>query len=62
MSHLNLEERKKAVEIARDTYCNDDVEIDVGTETDNNNFSETDNGTWVRAWVWVDGHALGWDK
>jgi len=33
---------------ARKDYANDDVEID-----DNAKTSETDDGVWVSAWVWL---------
>lgn len=37
-----------AIEVARDTYCNDDIEID-----GNPIVSVGDEGTWVSAWVFV---------
>ena len=36
------------VELARDKYCSDDVEID-----DDCIFSRAENGTWVNGWLWV---------
>jgi hypothetical protein len=39
----------KYIEVARNTYQNDDIEID-----DNARLSEVDGeGAWVSAWVWV---------
>lgn len=37
-----------AVQQARDDYTNDEIEID-----DEPLISETDEGAWVGAWVWV---------
>lgn len=46
----------KVVEVAREQWCSDDLEIDdILTEKD---FSQADEGTWVRAWVWVPHSAL----
>jgi hypothetical protein len=36
------------IEAARNIYQNDDIEID-----DDAKLSETDDGAWVSAWVWV---------
>jgi hypothetical protein len=44
-------EREALLEKARDRYArdsDDDIEID-----DDAKLSETENGTWVQAWVWV---------
>lgn len=38
----------EAVSAARNTYTDDDIEID-----DNPKTSRTDNGCWVQAWLWV---------
>jgi len=41
------------VQMAREQYAegsSDNIEID-----DDAGFSATDNGTWVQAWVWLDG-------
>lgn len=38
------------IELARDKYGSDDVEID-----DDCVFSRADNGTWVNGWLWVYG-------
>ena len=36
------------IEEARDTYCNEEIEID-----DEPDLSIADGGVWVSAWVWV---------
>lgn len=44
-----VDERRSAlISQARAQYCNDDIEID-----DEPELSETDDGAWVAAWVWV---------
>lgn len=53
---LTLQQREKAVAYAEDRYCicsDDNIEIDGGVAEDPKNFSEGDNGTFVRAWLWV---------
>jgi hypothetical protein len=39
---------KAFIEAARNIYQNDDIEVD-----DDAKLSETDDGAWVSAWVWV---------
>lgn len=41
-------EDEVAIALARDTYCNDDVEIDPDCF-----LSHADQGTWVAGWLWV---------
>ena len=48
MSTLTNEQAKA---LAREQYTNDNIEID-DTLTDAD-FSPSEDGTWVRAWVWV---------
>jgi hypothetical protein len=47
-----MRDQAKFIEIARDNYQNDDIEID-----DDAKLSEVDEGgdkgAWVAAWVWV---------
>lgn len=38
----------KQIKQARNEYASDDIEID-----DNAKTSETDEGVWVAAWVWL---------
>ena len=44
--------RRQLIEVARDLYATDEVEID-NDEDDERCFSPGEDGTWVRAWVWV---------
>ena len=37
------------IELARDQYASDDLEID-----DDAKVSESSEGVWVQAWVWLD--------
>jgi hypothetical protein len=42
------EYRKQLREKARERYGSDSVQVDEDAD-----FSESDEGTWVQAWVWV---------
>jgi hypothetical protein len=39
---------EKIIEIAKEQYASDEIEIDDNAET-----SRAKNGVWVQAWVWV---------
>jgi hypothetical protein len=41
-------DNEKIVEKARETHCDDNLEIDEGAA-----ISHADDGAWVQAWVWV---------
>lgn len=43
-----METNSEILQTARDLYACDDIQIDDGAA-----LSETDDGTWVAAWVWV---------
>mgnify|MGYP001816062247 CR=1 FL=1 len=46
--------KNAALEAARRIYHRDgEVEIDLDNDTENDAFSEADDGVWVRAWVFV---------
>ena len=40
-------------EAARAVYGTDDVEFDGDVEEDPRNFSSSDEGCWVRGWMWI---------
>lgn len=42
---------KPIADAARKKWCSDDLEID--EELTAKDFSPSEDGTWVRAWVWV---------
>ena len=48
ITKLHEIEQAVFVEKARELYQSDDIEIDDGAK-----LSETDDGAWVQAWVWV---------
>lgn len=41
-------EKEEILQKARHSYLSDDIEID-----DDAVLSETDDGVWVQAWVWI---------
>lgn len=41
--------QEQAIELARDEYQDDDIQID-----DNAALSQSEDGVWVAAWVWVE--------
>jgi hypothetical protein len=47
-AHNNHPDREKLIELARETYASDDVEID-----DDATLSRGDSGCWVQAWVFL---------
>ncbi|MBT8039479.1 MAG: hypothetical protein KJN78_04525 [Gammaproteobacteria bacterium] len=47
---------QKAIEFARQEYCNDEIEVD-----DDCYFSHADCGVWVAGWLWVPHEEIGLD-
>lgn len=51
--NMTPEQKAAAVEYAQTIYCDDDINVDADKNSPDDDFSEGDDGVWVRGWLFV---------